>query len=286
MTSTTTGTRRRSVLGLFGLWTVQQIRQLFRNPQASFFTVVFPLLFLVLFAGLSQGAQVPVPGGKVAFAQYFTPSIATFAILSSCFTGLLIAIAMERDQLVLKRVRSTPLRPGIYIASRVAATVVMGTLTTVVLFLVGIFAFGVHVYVRMLPAAIVSFVLGAATFAALAMAVSVLVPNGDAAPAISNAVALPMTFISGVFFPMQGAPTWLVKIADVLPMLHLVNAFDRAFDPFTRGSGFDVQELIPLAIWGLAAAVFAARRFRWEPAPGRARRGGSRHRVATESGSA
>ncbi|HEY2666927.1 MAG TPA: ABC transporter permease, partial [Actinomycetota bacterium] len=118
-------------------------------------------------------------------------------------------------------------------------------------------------------AAIVTFLLGTATFAALGMAVSCLVPNSDAAPAIANIVALPMVFISGVFFPLQGAPAWLVKIADFLPLIHLVRAFIATFDPFTRGSGFAPHELLPVALWGIAATVFAARRFRWEPAPGR-----------------
>ena len=282
----TTGPRRRSILSLFGLWTAQQIRQLLRNPQASFFSVVFPLLFLVLFAGLSGNRQVDVPGGKVAFAQFFTPAIATFAIVTSCFTGLVISVAIERDNLILKRVRSTPLRPTIYIGSRIAATVALAMATTVVLFGVGVLAFGVHLYPRTLPAAIVTFLLGTATFAALGMAVSSLVPNGDSAPAIANIVALPMTFISGVFFPMAGAPGWLVKSANLLPLIHLVNAFSRPFNPFTKGSGFDVHELVPLAIWGIASTVFAVRTFRWEPAPGRERRGGTRQGVATGSGSA
>jgi len=282
----TTGTRRRSILSLFGLWTAQQIRQLLRNREASFFTVVFPLLFLVLFAGLNRGGKVEVPGGRVAFAQYFTPSIATFAVVTSCFTSLVISVALERDQLILKRVRSTPLPPAVYIGSRIAATVALATATAVVLFGVGVLAFGVHVYARMLPAAIVTFLLGTATFAALGMAVSSLVPNGDSAPAMANIVALPMTFISGVFFPMAGAPGWLVKIANVLPLIHLVNAFGRPFNPYTQGSGFAVHELVPLAIWGIAAAVFAVRTFRWEPAPGRARRGRTRQGMATGSGSA
>jgi ABC-2 type transport system permease protein len=280
-----TGTRRRSILNLFGLWTAQQIRQLLRNREASFFTVVFPLLFLVLFAGLNRGGKVDVPGGKVSFAQYFTPSIATFAVVTSCFTSLVISVALERDQLILKRVRSTPLPPAVYIGARIAATVALATATAVVLFGVGVLAFGVHIYVRMLPAAIVTFLLGTATFAALGLAVSSLVPNGDSAPAMANIVALPMTFISGVFFPMAGAPGWLVKVANLLPLIHLVNAFSRPFNPYTRGSGLDVNELVPLAVWGIAAAVFAVRTFRWEPAPGRTRRGGTRHRVATGSGS-
>ena len=260
---------RRSPGRLLWIWTVQQVRQLFRNPQASFFTIVFPLLFLGLFGGLNHGATLDVGGGKITFAQYYTPGLAIFAVVTSCLTGLVISVAIERDQLILKRIRSTPLPPWIYITARIASTVVMAIVTALVLFLVGTLALGVHVYPRMLPAAIVTFLLGTATLAALGMAVSCLVPNSDAAPAIGNIVALPMVFISGVFFPLQGAPTWLVKIADFLPLIHLVRAFIATFNPFTPGSGFAPHELLPVALWGVAATVFAARRFRWEPTPGK-----------------
>jgi ABC-2 type transport system permease protein len=258
---------------LLWLWTVQQVRQLFRNPQASFFTIVFPLLFLGLFGGLNHGATIDMGGGKITFAQYYTPGLAIFAVVTACLTGLVISVSIERDQLILKRVRSTPMPPWIYITARIGATIVMAIVTTVILFLVGTLALGVHLYLRLLPAAIVTFLIGTATFAAIGMAVSCLVPNSDAAPAIANIVALPMVFVSGVFFPLQGAPAWLVKIADFLPLIHLVRPFIETFEPFTRGSGFAPRELLVVALWGLAATAFAARRFRWEPAAGKPEKG-------------
>jgi ABC-2 type transport system permease protein len=136
----------------------------------------------------------------------------------------------------------------------------------------------------MLPAAVVTFLLGTATFAAIGMAISCVVPNGDAAPAIANIVALPMTFVSGVFFPLQGAPAWLMKIANFLPLAHLVKAFVGTFNPYTQGSGFAPHELLPVAIWGVAAALFSLRRFRWEPSPVKPEKGPRKHaRVGTSA---
>src|SRR5215831_7048711 len=113
---------RRSNLKLFARWTAQQMRQTLRTPQAVFFTIVFPLLLLSLFSALisGAGAMVTIDGGKVAFAQFFTPSIASFATLTSSFTGIVIGLAMERDAGVLKRVRSSPLRTPVFIAARIA----------------------------------------------------------------------------------------------------------------------------------------------------------------------
>ena len=51
-----------------------------RSPRAAFFTFVFPLVLLVLLDATSGDSTVSVPGGKVDFAQYFTPSIAIYAL--------------------------------------------------------------------------------------------------------------------------------------------------------------------------------------------------------------
>jgi ABC-2 type transport system permease protein len=266
----TAARHRRSNASLLAMWTAQLLRQTIRNPQATFFTFAFPLLFLTLFSALNAGANVTVDTGKVAFAQFFTPGIATFGVITSCLSGLVISIAMERDGGILKRVRSSPLRPSVYIGARIASTVIMAFATVTVLFLVGVLAFGVDVYPRLLPAALVTMLLGTIAFCAIGMAIASVVPNGNAAPAIVNVIVLPMTFISGVFYPMTGAPQWLQAISNVLPLRHLVDAFGATFSPYTTGWGFAWNDLAVLAAWGVFGTVFAIRHFRWESAPERA----------------
>jgi ABC-2 type transport system permease protein len=258
-------TRRLSTVRLFMLWTAQHVRQTLRNPQATFFTIVFPLLLLVLFSAPNHAAKVAIDGGEIAFAQFFTPSIATFATMTSCLTGLVVGLAMERDAGILKRLRGTPLRPAIYVAARIADRLIWAAVAVVILFTVSVFAFGVHLYPRLIPAAIVTFAVGAASFCALGMAVGTLVPNGTTAIPIVNLIVLPMLFVSGVFSPLTGAPAWLRDIADVLPLRHMVRAFGGAFSPHTTGLGFAWGDLGALLAWGAVAALIAVRRFRWEP---------------------
>ncbi len=91
------------------------------------------------------------------------------------------------------------------------------------------------------------------------------IPNADAAPAVVNAVILPLLFISDVFIPMQDAPSWLRDLASVFPVSHLVRSMHEAFNPLTGGSGFEVKSLLVMAAWGLAGLVLAVRYFSWEP---------------------
>jgi ABC-2 type transport system permease protein len=259
--------QRRSNFGLFQQWTGQLIRQTFRTPQAVFFTIVFPLLLLSLFSALITGKDgtVTIDGGKVAFAQFFTPSIASFATLTSCFTGLVIGLALERDAGVLKRIRSTPLQTPVFIAARIGNQLALAFAAAVVLFSVGVLAFGVDVFSRLLPAALVTFVIGAISFCAIGMALGAIVPNANSAMPIVNIVVLPMMLLSGVFSPIAEAPNWLQNVAAALPLSHMVRALGDCFNPHTTGLGFAWIHLAVLAGWGAAGALFAVRRFRWEP---------------------
>lgn len=272
-------TDRRSDLELLRLWAAEQLRLTLRTPQAIFFTIGFPLVLLTLFSALLQGPDgvVTVAGGKVAFAQFFTPSIAAFATLTSCFTAITVGIAMERDAGILKRVRSTPLPTPVFVAARVVDKLVLALAATVVLFAVGVLAFGVHVYPRLLPAAIVTFLVGAVSFCALGMALGAVVPTASSAVPIVNLVVLPMMVLSGVFSPLEQAPAWLRHVAEAFPLSHLVRALGGAFSPHTAGWGFAWADLGVMLAWGAAGALVAVWRFRWEPAlAGNGRRAGRR----------
>ena len=65
-------------------------------------------------------------GGKVAFAQFYTPSIGIFGLTMACYTSVIVGIATARDMGLLKRVRGTPLPMGIYIGSWLTGAVLSG----------------------------------------------------------------------------------------------------------------------------------------------------------------
>ena len=265
-----------------------QVRTFRRNPVAAFFTFFFPLIFLVLFDALQGNHHVTFAGQTVAFSQFFTPAIAVFALVTSCYTNLVMTTSMARDEGILKRVRGTPLPAWVYMAGRVGATVWVGLVSVAIMFVVGVAAYGVRLYAHTLPAAIVTLLVGAGTFAALGLAVTGLVPNSEAAPAIANFTILPLTFVSGVFFPVNSGPTWLQDFGKVFPLEHFVNAFGYAFTPGVVGAGFQGQDLLVMAVWGVAGMVVASRFFTWEPRAvgGRRARGAARGRRHGRAGTA
>jgi ABC-2 type transport system permease protein len=257
----------RSDLDLAGRWIAAHVRLTLRNPRATFFTFIFPLMFLVLFNALNGDARVAAMGnggGKVPFAQFYTPSIGIFGLTLACYTTVIFGLAYARDTGRLKRVKGTPLPLPIYLGAWLTGAVLTGLASVVLMFAVAIPVFGVDIYPRMLPAAIVTLLVGALALAALGLMVASLVRNAEQAGPVAQLTFLPLSFISGIWYPLDGAPDWIVTVAHVFPLYHLVEAFDGCFVPQTTGGGWAPGHLAVIALWGAAAAVVAIRRFRRE----------------------
>lgn len=242
---------------------LHHIRVFSRVPVAAFFTVAFPLMFLVLFNLLNGNATLDVMGG-LSFSQFFTPAIAVFSIVTACYTNLVITTSMDREEGILKRVLGTPLPRRAYIAGRVLATTVIGLASVVVMLVIGVLAFDVRVLWGRLPLSLLVLLVGAAAWSAMALGVASLAKSPQAAPAVANATILPLAFISGIFFPVESGPEWLATLASVFPLRPFVAAFSEQWNPLLE-PGFPVTDLGVMAAWGLVGAWVAARRFTWEP---------------------
>jgi ABC-2 type transport system permease protein len=249
-------------------WLRARMRMTLRNQRAVVFTLIFPLVLITLFSGLNGNDKVPAMGGDgdIRFAQFYTPSIAIFSLVAACYTSLVLGIATARDEGLFKRVRGTPLPMGLYLASWLVSAAAVGIGAIVILFAVSIPAFDVKIFANTLPAAIVTLLLGAACLSALGLAVASLVKSADQAMPVAQLTFLPLSFISGIWFPLEGAPNWLVTIAHIFPLYHLVEAFDACFVPQTTNGGWAPGHLAVIAAWGIVALIVAMRRFRVEPA--------------------
>jgi ABC-2 type transport system permease protein len=236
-----------------------------RNREARFFTMVLPLIFLVIFAAVFGNHTVTVRGHEVKQTTYYVPNLMALAITSAALQSLVIAVVTQRERGILKRRRATPVPARVLIAGRALTSVVIVFANFVVLALVGRVFYGVGLPGRTLPAAILTLAVGGASLCCLGYAFSTFVKSEDGAGPALQAVVLPLYFISGVFVPDDTIPDWLLHVADVFPIRHLAQALLEAYDPATTGSGLAAGHLLVVAAWGVAGLVVAARRFRWTP---------------------
>jgi ABC-2 type transport system permease protein len=236
-----------------------------RNPPAAFFTFVFPLMFLFIFNLVFGDGEIEVRGGTIDTSTFYVPAILALSVINVCFTSISQTVSFTRDRGVLKRLRGTPMPALAFFAGRVLQTVFVTILLVIIVMAAGAIAFGVEIQTDKLPAMTVALVIGAAAFCALGLAMTGFIPNADAAPAVVNALILPLLFISDIFIPMQDAPQWLRDLASVFPVSHLSRSMHEAFNPLTQGSGFEVKSLAVIAAWGVVGIVLAVRYFTWEP---------------------
>ncbi len=249
--------------------TLRQVRYtnkaFWRNPASAFFTFAFPLMFLVIFTSLLGSGTVLVDGVRINQSTYYVAAMATFAVITACYTNIAMSVTFQRDAGILKRTRGTPLPGWSYLTGRVLHAMVISILLVILTT-----AFGVAFYDATVPAGMqllefgAVLVVGAMSFCALGLALTAAIPNADAAPAIVNATILPLLFLSGIFIPIQdSSPEWIKFVGRIFPVRHFADAMRAGFygAPFR----FAWHDVVVIGAWGLAGLIVAARFFSWEP---------------------
>ena len=237
-----------------------------RNPTSAFFTFVFPLMFLVIFTSLLGHSTEHLGTRVVKTSTYYVAAMAAFAVITACYNNIAIGISFQRDAGVLKRINGTPLPNASFLGARILHAV------SIAFLLVAVTAvFGRAFYDADIPTGItlVRFVImlavGAASFCGLGLAITALIPNGDAAAPIVNASILPLLFLSGIFIAFDNhTPPWIQWIARIFPVRHFAAGMQAGF----LGTTFHWSDVIVVAVWGVAGLLLAVRYFSWEPRTG------------------
>ncbi len=243
-------------------WQVRyQQRGFWRNRRAAFFSLVFPMLFLVIFGGLQSGNTLDVRD-HLSFIDFYTPGIMAYAVLLICFNSTAMIFASLRTNGILKRVRTTPLPWGTYVAGAVGSTLIVLVLSIVLLFVAGVPLFGAHVPGEKLIGLVATLVLGAAAFTTLGIAAARMISKPENGAGLISVVTLPMVFISNIWYPMDGSPAWIQDISKALPLRPLADGLQAAFDPRFGGTGILWRDLLPLAAWTVVGFALMSRYLR------------------------
>jgi ABC-2 type transport system permease protein len=237
-----------------------------RSPAAVFFTVMFPVIFLLIFASLFGDTRIEELG--IETATYYVPGIITLAVVSATLVNVAMRIVEMRESGRLKRMRGTPLPTWAYIGGRIGNAFVVSLLMVVIVTVLGDVLYGVPIPTETVPALLVTLIVGTFAFCSLGLALSIVIPSEQAAAPITNFTVLPLYFLSGVFVPETEIPDGVLTFASVFPIRPFFEAFLTAYDPLTVGAGFDWGHLAVVAAWGVAAALVTARWFRWAPRHG------------------
>lgn len=213
--------------------------------------LVLPVLALV---GL---ALTDVPDlGAGRRIDVATAGVLALAVVSTAFTGQAIATGFDRRQGVLRFLGVSPLGREGLIAGKLGA---VGLVIVVQLVVLG----GVAAVLGWRPElsgvvpALVTVVLGAAAFLALAMLLAGTV-RAEGVLALANLVWVVLLGL-GILLPTARLPEGLRALAQVLPSGALGDGLRLAL---VEG-GWPLGQWLVLAVWAAAAGLAAARWFRW-----------------------
>jgi ABC-2 type transport system permease protein len=231
------------------LWleTRNELLKALRMPAYLLPTLLFPSMFYLLF-GISLG------GKNANQATYLLASYSTFGLIGATLFGLGVGLAIERGQGWMLLKRATPMPAAQHFAARVGVACLMGLVVVLLLC-----AIGAATRVD-LPAAtwlrlIAVCCLNTIPFAAIGLACGHwLGPNS--APAIINLTYIPISFLSGLWLPIQMLPQPLQKLAIFMPPYHANQLALR-----TLGMAREEQIWVSVAVLALTTtiALFCAR---------------------------
>jgi ABC-2 type transport system permease protein len=277
--ATTTGFP--STIGLVARQTRYQILYFFRVPVALFFTILLPVIMLVLFNALFGDNTVTTDEGEWPIRQFYTGGLAAYTAVSATYSNLGNMVPIRRDEGILKRWRSTPLPTWTYLAGLILSSVLIAVVSVALMLTMGVVLYDLQIDWVKMPAAAITLLIGVASFAALGMALVSVIKTASSSAAMVNATILPLAFISDVFVATDDEG-FLHTVASVFPLKPFVNAFQDCFNPFIDGSGFSPGRLAFVAAWGAVGLAIAIKRFTWEPSGAPSRRSRRAARAAAE----
>lgn len=200
-----------------------------REPTALFFSVIMPVAFFLLFAGLF-GGQINSGAGDLPVATTMLATFGAYAVIGAAMMMPGIGLAEARERGWMQVLKTTPVPIPLTLAGRVVASLpyAIGILVamTIASALMGNLEIGVGQWLLLVAA----LVLGSLPFALVGLAVGSLA-SGNATTAILNALVIPLAIASGLWFPLETFPDWVATLALGLPTYHLAQLALAPLDP-------------------------------------------------------
>jgi ABC-2 type transport system permease protein len=250
--SATTGMPFRRVLGAYLAEARSECLRYMRNPGFMLPILLFPTMFYLLFGVVMAKSEGP------DVARYLLVSYGVFGVMSPGLFGFGVSLALERDGGLLTYNRALPMPPGAYLLGKMLMAMLAAAVVMLLLLAMGLGMAHVTLTARQAGLLMLTGVLGVLPFCALGMLVGTLI-KGQGAPGALNLVYLPMSFLSGLWVPMNELPKALQQLAPIWPSYHL-HALGLAVLGMQHGAVS--THLLVLLGFAVVCLLIAARRLR------------------------
>ncbi len=196
------------------------LRLFFRNPQAMFFSFLFPVLFMIALGFLLSGQD---DDGQI---RYLLPGIIGMSVMFSAISGTTGTMVKYRANGVFRKIATTPLTGFELNASRTATGMLIVLLSAMITLLMTWLVFGVTPAVSIISVLVL--VVGSITFVCLGMVIAYLLEDTDSVNAVTYVVVIPLILLSGSLFPVERLPDFLQFVSVFSPLTYLNDGLRNA----------------------------------------------------------
>lgn len=241
---------------IYILW-LRQLKRYVRSKARMIGSIGQPLLFLVAL-GFGFGPIFQKAGGG-DYLQFLAPGIIAMAIL---FTAMFAGIELIWDKQFgfLKETLVAPVSRMSIMIGRTLGGATIALLQGVVVFLISI-AIGFRPDFSYLGVSLIFMILIAVLFTAIGTAIASLIDDMQAFPLIMNFLIMPIFFLSGALFPLQGIPGAISIISTLNPLSYGIDGIrgglSAGITHFGLWTDFSVLSLVTLAVLGIGAYLFS-----------------------------
>ncbi|RYV01336.1 ABC transporter permease [Shewanella sp. OPT22] len=217
-----------SLLNIFVLESISELKRLIRTPAFSLPTILFPVMFYVFFGVIFAKNPTSAP-------TYLMITYCVFGIVGPALFSFGVGIAVERGQGWFNLKEVSPMPASAYVISRVVLSGLFAAIIITILFAIGSLIGNVNLATTQWLSLSGIFILGSLPFCAIGLTLGLMLKSNSAA-AIINLIYLPMSFLSGLWIPINMMPGFLQQFANVLPPYHLAQLALKVTDMDVGGS--------------------------------------------------
>lgn len=195
--------------------TRRNLMYIVRQPQLLVFTLIQPVMFLLLFTYVFGGAIRFSVGGD--YITFLLPGVIVQTIAFAS-TNTTIGLSVDLSRGMIDRFRSLPMSRAAVLAGRTLADTVRGTLTVSIMVVVGmLIGFRFENWVSGIAGVALAIAFGYA-FTWISATIGLFVKDPESAQIAGFIWIFPLTFASSIFVPTMTMPDWLRPFAENQPL--------------------------------------------------------------------
>jgi ABC-2 type transport system permease protein len=237
---------------------LSEARLLARNPGVVIWTAVLPVAASIILGSI-RAVRAPSKNlGGLSFFQVYQPILVFFAITLLAMQALPDVLTRYREMGVLKRLRTTPVSPGLLLFAQL--TLILSTSIICMVLMVAIPPLGGAPWPRNPGGFVITYLLGAWAMLGLGMVIASLFHNAKVAAGFGSFLFFVMQFFAGLWLQRPNMPNWLRDISNFTPS----GAAVQGLTDTSVGHWPPAMYLIVLAVWGAVTSRLAVRFFSWE----------------------